>query len=140
MKIAVIGLGYVGLSNATAQHNDVVAVDKSLERVAMLSDRTSPIEDLNCRSTCRINWLNPSATTDLQKSVRGASYVIVATPTDYDPNTNYFDTSSVKLVTRSALDSDPETVVVIKSTVPVGFVRRLRDEMQSDRIIFSLSS
>ena len=139
MKIAVIGLGYVGLSNAIllAQHNDVVAVDKSLERVAMLSDRTSPIEDPELQEYLQNKPLNLSATTDLQKSVRGASYVIVATPTDYDPNTNYFDTSSVKLVTRSALDSDPETVVVIKSTVPVGFVRRLRDEMQSDRIIFS---
>ena len=139
MKIAVIGLGYVGLSNAIllAQHNDVVAVDKSLERVAMLSDRISPIEDPELQEYLQNKPLNLSATTDLQKSVRGASYVIVATPTDYDPITNYFDTSSVKLVTRSALDSDPETVVVIKSTVPVGFVRRLRDEMQSDRIIFS---
>jgi len=139
MKIAVIGLGYVGLSNAVllSQHNDVVAVDISEERVAMLSDRRSPIEDVELQDYLQSKSLTLTATTDMQEAVRGASYVIVATPTDYDPVTNHFDTSSVDLVTRSALEADPDAVVVIKSTIPVGCVRRLRDELGSDRIIFS---
>jgi UDPglucose 6-dehydrogenase len=139
MKIAVIGLGYVGLSNAVllSQHNEVVAVDISQERVAMLSDRRSPIEDVELQDYLQRKSLTLTATTDLTEAVRGASYVIVATPTDYDPVTNHFDTSSVDLVTRSALAADPDAIVVIKSTIPVGCVRRLRDELGSDRIIFS---
>jgi UDPglucose 6-dehydrogenase len=139
MKIAVIGLGYVGLSNAVllSQHNEVVAVDISQERVAMLSDRISPIEDAELQDYLQTKTLSLMATTNLREAVSGASYVIVATPTDYDPITNHFDTSSVDLVTRSALEADPEAIVVIKSTIPVGFVRRLRDELGSDRIIFS---
>jgi UDPglucose 6-dehydrogenase len=139
MKIAVIGLGYVGLSNAVllSQHNDVVAIDISEERVAMLSDRRSPIEDAELQDYLQSKSLNLTATTDLQEAVRGASYVIVATPTDYDPVTNHFDTSSVDLVTKLALEADPDAIVVIKSTIPVGCVRRLSDELGSDRIIFS---
>lgn len=139
MKIAVIGLGYVGLSNAVllSQHNDVVAVDISSERVTMLSDRRSPIEDVELQEYLQSKSLNLTATTNLREAVRGASYVIVATPTDYDPVTDHFDTSSVDLVTKSALQADPDIIVVIKSTIPVGYVRRLRDELGSDRIIFS---
>lgn len=139
MKIAVIGLGYVGLSNAVllSQHNDVVAADISTERVAMLSDRRSPIQDAELQDYLQSKSLNLTATTNLSEAVRGASYVIVATPTDYDPVTNHFDTSSVDLVTRSALQADADVIVVIKSTVPVGYVRRLRHELGSDRIIFS---
>jgi len=139
MKIAVMGLGYVGLSNAVllSQHNNVVAVDISAERVAMLSHRRSPIEDEELQDYLQSKSLNLTATTGLAEAVHGASYVIVATPTDYDPVTNHFDTSSVDLVTRSALEADPYAVVVIKSTIPVGCVLRLRKELGSDRIIFS---
>jgi UDPglucose 6-dehydrogenase len=139
MKIVVIGLGYVGLSNAVllSQHNEVVAVDKSQERVTMLSNRRSPIEDLELQDYLQSRSLNLTATTNLREAVRGASYVIVATPTDYDPVIKHFDTSSVDLVTKSALEADPNAIVVIKSTIPVGYVRRLRNELESDRIIFS---
>ncbi|SMH42166.1 nucleotide sugar dehydrogenase [Maritimibacter sp. HL-12] len=139
MKIAVIGLGYVGLSNAVllAQDNNVVAVDISPERVAMVNTRQSPIEDAELEDYLATRPLNLTATTDLDEAVAGATFVIVATPTDYDPVENYFDTSSVDKVTRAVLAADPEAVVVIKSTIPVGYVRRIREELGSDRIIFS---
>jgi UDPglucose 6-dehydrogenase len=139
VRIAVIGLGYVGLSNAVllAQDNNVVAVDISPERVAMVNTRQSPIEDAELEDYLATRPLNLTATTDLDEAVAGATFVIVATPTDYDPVENYFDTSSVDKVTRAVLAADPEAVVVIKSTIPVGYVRRMREELGSDRIIFS---
>lgn len=139
MRIAVIGLGYVGMSNAVllAQHNQVVAVDLSTTRVDLVNNRKSPIEDPELEDVLANRTLDLTATTDLAAAVQGATFVIVATPTDYDPVENFFDTSSVDNVTSAVLAADPNAVVVIKSTIPVGCVTRLRAEMGSDRIIFS---
>ena len=139
MKIAVIGLGYVGMSNAVllAQHNEVVAVDLSEERVDLVNARLSPIEDPDISEYLASHPLNLRAATDLAEAVQGAAYVIVSTPTDYDPVDNFFNTASVDEVTRQALAIDPDTTVVIKSTIPVGHVQSLRNELHSDRIIFS---
>lgn len=139
MKIVVVGVGYVGLSNAVllAQHHSVVAVDVSQARVALVNDRRSPIEDAELEAYLAQKPLDLTATTDLAAAVKGAAFVIVATPTDYDPVENFFDTSTVDAVTRAVLEADPEAVVVIKSTIPVGYVTRLRAALGSDRIIFS---
>lgn len=139
MKIAVFGLGYVGLSNAVllAQHNEVVAVDISSDRVAMVNTRRSPIEDAELEDYLANKRLSLTATTDLDAAVEGAAFVIVATPTDYDPKCNFFDTSSVDAVTRAVLATNQTAVVVIKSTIPVGYVTKMRAELGSDRIIFS---
>ncbi len=139
MKIAVVGLGYVGLSNAVllAQHHTVVAVDVSPERVALVNDRKSPIEDAELEDYLAHRELDLSATTDLAAAVQGAGFVIVATPTDYDPVSNFFDTSSVDAVTGQVLAADPQAVVVIKSTIPVGHVTQMRAVLDSDRILFS---
>jgi UDPglucose 6-dehydrogenase len=139
MKIAVIGLGYVGMSNAVllAQHNQVVAVDLSTTRVDLVNNRKSPIEDPELEDVLANKTLDLTATCDLAAAVQGATFVIVATPTDYDPVDNYFDTSSVDSVTSAVLEADLNAVVVIKSTIPVGYVTRLRAETGSDRIIFS---
>ena len=138
-KIAVIGLGYVGMSNAVllAQHNQVVAVDLSTERVDLVNNRKPPIEDPELEDVLANKTLDLTATTDLSAAVQGAAFVIVATPTDYDPVENFFNTSSVDSVTSAVLEADPNAVVVIKSTIPVGYVTRLRAEVGSDRIIFS---
>ena len=139
MKIAVIGLGYVGMSNAVllAQNNQVVAVDLSTTRVDLVNNRKSPIEDTELEDVLANGTLDLTATTDLVAAVQGATFVIVATPTDYDPVENFFDTSSVDSVTSAVLEADPNAVVVIKSTIPVGYVTRLRAKTGSDRIIFS---
>ena len=139
MKIAVVGLGYVGLSNAVilAQSNTVVAVDLSEERAAIVNGKKSPITDTELEEFLAKKPLDLTATTDLVAAVRGARYVVVATPTDYDPVTNFFDTSSVDSVTKAVLEADDDAVVVIKSTIPVGHVRRLRDRLRTDRILFS---
>jgi len=139
MNITVVGLGYVGLSNAIllAQHNTVTALDISAERVAQINARQSPIIDADCAGYLRDHALDLHATTDPQAAYAGADYVIVATPTDYDPLTNAFDTSSVEAVIRDVLASNPQAVIVVKSTVPVGFTRRIRDETGSDNILFS---
>ncbi|MEZ5720399.1 MAG: nucleotide sugar dehydrogenase [Paracoccaceae bacterium] len=139
MKIAVVGLGYVGLSNAVllAQNHEVVAVDITPERVAMVNARKSPIEDRELREYLATRDLDLTATTDLEAAVIGATFVIVATPTDYDPVENFFDTSSVDTVIRKVLAADPEAVTVIKSTIPVGYVTEMRAALGSDRILFS---
>ncbi len=139
MKIAVVGLGYVGLSNAVilAQSNTVVAVDLSSQRVAMVNDGKSPIVDAELQDYLTNKKLDLSATTDLIAAVKGARYVVIATPTDYDPTSNFFDTSSVDTVARTVLETDKDAVVVIKSTIPVGHVRKLRAQLESDRILFS---
>ena len=139
MKIAVAGLGYVGLSNAVllAQDNEVVAVDISDKRVQMVNDRQSPIVDAELEEFLREKDLNLTATTDAAAAFEGADFVIVATPTNYDPDNNYFDTSSVEAVIMKVLEVNDTATVVVKSTIPVGFVERVRAELDTDHVIFS---
>jgi UDPglucose 6-dehydrogenase len=139
MKIAVAGLGYVGLSNAVllAQHNSVTAVDISEARVAMVNERQCPIVDAELEEFLANRPLDLTATTDPAAAYAGADYVIVATPTNYDAKTNYFDTSSVEAVVSQVIAANPAACIVIKSTIPVGFVRDLRDRLETDAVIFS---
>lgn len=139
MKIAVVGLGYVGLSNAVllAQNNEVVAVDISPDRVAMVNARRSPIEDVELEDFLTNHTLDLTATTHLAAAVDGATFVILATPTDYDPEHNNFDTSSVDATVRAVLAANPGAVIVVKSTIPVGHIRRLREKVGTDQIMFS---
>lgn len=139
MKIAVAGLGYVGLSNAVllAQHNTVVAVDVTPERVEMVNAGKCPIVDAELEDFLANKDLDLTATTDAATAYRDADFVIVATPTNYDPKTNYFDTSSVEAVVSQVLAVNDEATIIIKSTIPVGYVEDLRFEMDSDNIVFS---
>jgi len=139
MKIAVFGLGYVGLSNAVllAQHNEVVAVDISADRVAKVNARQSPIVDAELEEFLASRPLNLYATVDSAVALKGAVYVIVATPTNYDVETNKFDTSSVEAVIALVKDCNPDAVVVIKSTIPVGFVADVRQRLGTEQVIFS---
>lgn len=138
MKIAVFGIGYVGLSNAVllAQHNSVVAVDLNADRVAQLNARQSPIEDPKLEDWLATKDLDLTATTDSGDALAEADFVVVATPTDYDPKTDFFDTSSVEAVIHAAVRDAPDATVVIKSTVPVGFITRMRGATGSDNILF----
>jgi len=138
-KVVVAGIGYVGLSNAIllAQHNEVVALDRDPKRVAQLNARQSPIEDVEASQYLASKQLNLSATTDKQAAYQGASFVVVATPTDYDQDTNTFNTSSVESVVRDALALAPNATIVIKSTVPVGYTARLRQQTGATNILFS---
>lgn len=139
MKIAVFGLGYVGLSNAVllAQHNEVVAVDITPERVDMLNARKSPIIDAELEEFLATRPLNLTATLDPQEALDGADYVIVATPTNYDVSSDKFDTSSVEAVIETAKVGSPAATVVIKSTIPVGFVEDVRKRLATEQVIFS---
>ncbi|MDC1398245.1 nucleotide sugar dehydrogenase [Octadecabacter sp.] len=139
MKIVVVGLGYVGLSNAVllAQHNEVIGVDISQERVDALNARTSPIIDEEISEYLAKKELTLSASTELTVSVKGAHYVIVSTPTNYDETTNFFDTSSVEKVITQVIRSEPNACVVVKSTIPVGFIDDVRERLNTDAVIFS---
>ena len=139
MKIAVFGLGYVGLSNAVllAQNHEVVAVDVSAERVDMTNNRQSPILDAELEQFLAEEPLTLKATLDPLEAVVGASYAIVATPTNYDPATNKFDTSSVEAVIQTVLAANPEITIVIKSTIPVGYAESVRQRLNAPQVIFS---
>ena len=138
-KIVVVGLGYVGLSNAVllAQHNEVIGVDISQDRVDALNARRSPIIDAELSQYLAEKVLNLSASADLQGALDGADYVIVSTPTNYDEKSNFFDTSSVETVISQVLLTEPNACIVIKSTVPVGFVDEVRERLGTDAVIFS---
>jgi UDPglucose 6-dehydrogenase len=139
MKIVVVGLGYVGLSNAVllAQHNEVIGVDISQERVDALNARKSPVVDAELSEYLAERDLNLSASTDLKASVHGADYVIVSTPTNYDEKTNFFDTSSVETVIAQVIENEPSACIVVKSTIPVGFIDDVRERLNTDAVIFS---
>ena len=139
MKIAIAGTGYVGLSNAVllAQHNEVVAVDIIQEKVDMINDKISPIADKEIQEFLSEKELNLIATMDSDIAYKNADFVIISTPTNYDEELNYFNTNSVEAVIQNVLKVNPETTIVIKSTVPVGYTKKVREKFNTNNIIFS---
>lgn len=139
MKIAVVGTGYVGLSNALllAQHNEVVALDIDSDRVDAINAKNSPIVDVEIIDFLSNKALNFKATTNKIEAYRGADFIVIATPTNYDSETNQFNTSTVEAVIRDAIEYSPEATIVIKSTIPVGYTTKLREKCNSKNVIFS---
>lgn len=139
MKITVAGTGYVGLSNAIllAQHNEVIALDIIQEKVDMINNKRSPIIDHEIEEFLATKELNLTATTDNYKAFKDAEYVIISTPTNYDPEKNYFNTRTVEAVIANVLSLNPDAVMVIKSTVPVGYTDKVKEKFETDNIIFS---
>ncbi|NBJ70853.1 MULTISPECIES: nucleotide sugar dehydrogenase [Clostridia] len=139
MKIAVAGTGYVGLANAVllAQYNEVVALDILQEKVDMINSRQSPIVDAEIDRFLKNKELKLRATTDIEEAYKDAEYVVISTPTNYDPDKNYFDTSTVEAVIRNVLDTNPNAIIIIKSTVPVGYTKEISIKFATSNIIFS---
>lgn len=139
MKVTVVGTGYVGLSNALliAQNHEVIALDIDNDKVAMINRGESPISDAEVELFLDQKALNLVATTDKQLAYQDTDYVIVATPTNYDPETNYFDTGSVEAVLKDAREYAPSSTIIIKSTIPVGYTERIKSELGIDNVLFS---
>ncbi|MFC3748204.1 nucleotide sugar dehydrogenase [Paenibacillus sp. GCM10012306] len=139
MRITIAGIGYVGLSNAVllAQNNEVIALDTNEEKIRMINNRKSPIIDREIEEFLATKELNLTATTDINEAFKNAEYVIISTPTNYDSEKNYFDTRTVENVIANVLSINPDAIMVIKSTVPVGYTNRVREMFSTENIIFS---
>ena len=139
MKVAVAGTGYVGLSIATllAQHHEVVALDIIKKKVDMINNRISPIKDKEIEDYLKNKNLNLKATLDKEEAFKNARFIVISTPTNYDETKNYFDTSSVEETIESVLNINPDSIMIIKSTIPVGFTRQMKEKYGIDNLIFS---